>query len=69
MARMSQRTPRPARTRETMPMTGASGGMRSSRRMAEPSEIAAVSAFLCSDDASYVTGQLLYVDGGGSLGA
>ncbi len=38
------------------------------RRMAEPAEVAAVHAFLCSDDASYITGQLLYVDGGATLG-
>ena len=34
------------------------------RRMAEPEEVAAVAAFLASDDASYLTGQTLYVDGG-----
>ena len=33
-------------------------------RFAEPAEIAAVIAFLVSDDASYVTGQCLGVDGG-----
>ncbi len=38
------------------------------RRMASPAEIASVHSFLCSDDASYVTGQLLYVDGGATLG-
>jgi len=38
------------------------------QRMAAPADIAAVHAFLCSDDANYVTGQLLYVDGGVTLG-
>jgi 3-oxoacyl-[acyl-carrier protein] reductase len=38
------------------------------QRMASPADIAAVHAFLCSDDASYVTGQLIYVDGGATLG-
>ena len=34
------------------------------RRPAEPEEIAAVAAFLASDDASYMTGQTFYPDGG-----
>lgn len=34
------------------------------RRLGEPSDIANVVAFLCSDDASYVSGQVIYVDGG-----
>jgi 3-oxoacyl-[acyl-carrier protein] reductase len=33
-------------------------------RLAEPSEIGAVAAFLCSEQASYVTGQSIAVDGG-----
>jgi NAD(P)-dependent dehydrogenase (short-subunit alcohol dehydrogenase family) len=33
-------------------------------RVGEPSEVASIAAFLASDDASYVTGETIYVDGG-----
>jgi 3-oxoacyl-[acyl-carrier protein] reductase len=37
------------------------------RREADPSEIASAVVFLLSDDASYVTGQILGVNGGSAL--
>lgn len=36
-------------------------------RAGTPEEMAAVTAFLCSDEASYITGQTLYIDGGLTL--
>ena len=37
------------------------------RRVGVPEDIAATAAFLASDEGSYITGQTLYVDGGGKL--
>jgi 3-oxoacyl-[acyl-carrier protein] reductase len=37
-------------------------------RVGRPEEIAAVTLFFASDDASYVTGQTLFIDGGRSVG-
>jgi NAD(P)-dependent dehydrogenase (short-subunit alcohol dehydrogenase family) len=37
-------------------------------RIAEPREIAAVHAFLVSDEAAFITGQVIFVDGGMSVG-
>ena len=37
------------------------------KRVGAPEDIAAAAAFLCSDEASYITGQTLYVDGGGKI--
>jgi len=37
------------------------------RRVGYPEDIAAAVAFLCSDEASYITGQTLYVDGGAKV--
>jgi NAD(P)-dependent dehydrogenase (short-subunit alcohol dehydrogenase family) len=38
------------------------------RRHAEPAEIAALFAYLASDDAAYVTGQVITIDGGETAG-
>jgi NAD(P)-dependent dehydrogenase (short-subunit alcohol dehydrogenase family) len=38
------------------------------RRLGRPEEIAAAIDFLLSEDASFITGQTIFVDGGGSIG-
>lgn len=54
---------------------GQTGAVRNSgyervplQRIGEPSEVAAASLFLCSDEASYITGAELAVDGGWAAG-
>jgi NAD(P)-dependent dehydrogenase (short-subunit alcohol dehydrogenase family) len=42
-------------------------GMQALKRMAEPDDIAAAIAFLASDDARWITGDTLRVDGGSKL--
>ena len=37
------------------------------KRVGYPEDIAAAAAFLCSDEAGYITGQTLYVDGGAKI--
>lgn len=36
----------------------------SMKQMGQPQEVANVVAFLCSEEASYITGQVIYIDGG-----
>ena len=42
-------------------------GQIAMRRYGEPEEIASVVAFLCSEDASYITGQIIEISGGLSM--
>lgn len=43
-------------------------GMTVLGRLGQPTEVATVAAFLASDDASYITGQNIVVDGGWTIG-
>jgi 3-oxoacyl-[acyl-carrier protein] reductase len=45
----------------------AAAGVTPVRRVGQPQDIAATAAFLCSDEASFITGQTLYVDGGAKI--
>jgi NAD(P)-dependent dehydrogenase (short-subunit alcohol dehydrogenase family) len=42
-------------------------GMQALKRLAQPDDIAPVVAFLASDDARWVTGHSIHVDGGSKL--
>jgi NAD(P)-dependent dehydrogenase (short-subunit alcohol dehydrogenase family) len=42
-------------------------GMQALKRLAQPDDIAPVVAFLASDDARWVTGHTIHVDGGSKL--
>ncbi|MDQ0191343.1 SDR family oxidoreductase [Alicyclobacillus cycloheptanicus] len=38
------------------------------QRFGQPDDVAHMVSFLCSDKASYITGQLFFVNGGNSMG-
>jgi len=42
-------------------------GMQALKRLAQPDDIAPVVAFLASEDARWITGDSLHVDGGSKL--
>jgi hypothetical protein len=44
-------------------------GIQSFKRLAEPADIGGVIAFLASDDARWITGEILHVDDGSKLRA
>ena len=62
--------PGPIDTALLRPVLGLPGALESYQtsipmgRIGKPEEVAAAVAFLASDDAAYITGQVLYVDGG-----
>jgi Enoyl-(Acyl carrier protein) reductase len=39
-------------------------GMQALKRIAQPADVASVVAFLASDEARWITGETIYVDGG-----
>ena len=65
---MNEVSPGPTRTRERRPLrrggSTSSGALTLVKRVAAPEEIAAAVVFLALDDAGYVQGASLAVDGG-----
>jgi NAD(P)-dependent dehydrogenase (short-subunit alcohol dehydrogenase family) len=57
------------KTRDTMPEEFKAYALSSTRstRLGEPGDIAAMVTFLCSDDAAWINGQVISVDGGATL--
>ena len=53
--------------KRTFLVTGASK-LVPMKRFGKPEELAASGAFLLSEDAGFITGQTLFVDGGASVG-
>ena len=46
---------------------GRSARNKSKQKIRQPEDIGKMILFLCSDEASYITGQTFYIDGGMSL--
>jgi len=53
-----------ARDGDSEPVTT---GMQALKRIAQPADVASVVAFLASDEARWITGETIYVDGGSRL--
>ena len=50
-------------------LAGSQAAMVPMGRLGTANEVAALIAFLLSDDAGFITGQIIGIDGGGSLGS
>ena len=61
---IATRDPRPQKTEEGRTTVM---GMQTLKRIGQPDDVAAVVAFLASDDARWITGDTIAVDGGSRL--